>query len=125
MYDMESYERTYHEWTHPDNGKKLYIADRFIPQHPMIKNLVENIIPAEAVELEKIIVKNGWQGKTIIHKRVSGMARFIAAAKLLEREDLYIKFSETLDELLEIARSREEAKIVEQPTQQSYNLTLL
>ena len=93
MSQKEGYEVCYEKWTHPNTGETVLIADKFIPSDPKIAEVAENIEIVAQEEMERIKNREGWD-KSILPKSLVGMSRFIAVAKILERDELYEKYNE-------------------------------
>ena len=93
MSQKEGYNVCYEEWTHPETGETILIADKFIPSDPKIAEVAEHIETVAQKEMERIKNREGWD-KTILPKSLVGMSRFIAVAKILERDELYEKYNE-------------------------------
>jgi hypothetical protein len=92
------YEVMYDKWIHP-NGKKVKIPDYFVPNDPKIKYAMEHFDVEARKELDKVIKRMGWKGKSP-PKRVIAISAIACLPKLLGRDDLSPKYYKVLDDVL-------------------------
>jgi len=86
------YQISFKSWTHPDSGQTFRIADLFIPTDPAMRIVAENIKQEALKELEAVVHEQGWDDTTIWPKPLIGVTAFLAAARLLERHDVYERY---------------------------------
>jgi radical SAM superfamily enzyme YgiQ (UPF0313 family) len=86
-------------WVHPVTGETAMISHHLVPKDPLIQHMVEGIEEVMTEELGTVVRREGWEDK-IVHKRVVCLASLIAAARLLERNDLRDQFRGVLDGVL-------------------------
>ncbi|MBF0382243.1 MAG: hypothetical protein HQL69_14560 [Magnetococcales bacterium] len=91
------YKIAYKSWQHPDTGKIHKFMDYFIPGDPVMKVVAANIKEEALVELEKAVSDNNLDDTTIWPKSLIGVTAFMAAARLLNRMDVYNRYESYLD----------------------------
>ena len=99
VYESGMYEVVYDKWTHP-SGKEVKIPDYFVPRDPKIKYAMEHFDVEARKELDKVIKKMGWEGKSP-PKRVIAISAIACLPKLLGRDDLSPKYYKVLEDVLQ------------------------
>ena len=96
IYGSPNYTTVHTPWRHPRTGEEIPIAHYFVPEHPAIRHVVEHCDDYAKEEMERIVKRQGWEGK-LLHRRVIGLSSFIAVARLLGRDDLVRRFRDFVD----------------------------
>jgi len=99
VYESGMYEVAYDKWTHP-SGKEVKIPDYFIPRDPKIKYAMEHFDVEARKNLDKIIKRMGWEGKSP-PKRIVAISAIACLPRLLGRDDLSPKYYKLLEDVLQ------------------------
>jgi radical SAM superfamily enzyme YgiQ (UPF0313 family) len=91
------YKIAYKNWQHPETGQTHKFMDFFIPNDPVMHVVATNIKQEAVIELDKAVSDNNLADKTIWPKSLVGVTAFMAAARLLKRDDVYARYKVYLD----------------------------
>jgi radical SAM superfamily enzyme YgiQ (UPF0313 family) len=92
---MDNYRVNKKNRVNPFTEKKVEITNHVIPSDPGIAYMVENIQSTADEELKTLIAGTAWETSKV-PKSIQGIAMFIAAAKLLNRNDVADEFREEI-----------------------------
>jgi len=98
LHGREGYPAGTKQWKNPFTGAATVISDYFIPHDPGMQ-AIARIDPATAWEIERIQASFPWTIPTV-PKTISGLAYFIAAAKILDNPELADQFTRFTERLL-------------------------
>ena len=99
IYESGMYKVIYDKWKHP-SGKEVKIPDYFVPNDPKVAYAMEHFDVEARKELDKVIKKMGWEGKSP-PKRVIAISAISCLPRLLDRDDLTPKYHKVLDDVLQ------------------------
>ena len=94
------YEIQYSTWDNPMTGKTEKIPMFYIAKDPQVAESMNNYDEAQRFELNRVVKRKGWEGKTI-HKRVIGVTAMIGVAKSLGNYEQVERFRCILDGIVD------------------------
>ncbi len=89
------------KWRHPETGKIHEFMDYFIPNDPVMQVVAANIKEEALKELEEVVEKKALHDTKIWPKSLIGVTAFMAAARLMQRDDVYRRYSSYLDKAIQ------------------------
>ena len=99
VYGRPDYPMKVDEYRSPATGRKIDIARYFIPQNPRMAKAAAGVWAAVEDEIERFKQTGLWPFGTL-PKPVVGLLTFMAAARVIEREDLTSKWEVFLRDLV-------------------------
>ena len=105
MYSGGRYKTEKVKWTHPVTGEVAEIPDYFVPEDTAIAQAMEHFDEMAQIELDRVILKMGWQDK-IPAKRVISIAALVGLGKLFNMPIFTAELERVLYEILKGGHSQ-------------------
>lgn len=100
----EGYECVTLPWTNPETGKTIHVLRDFLPQHPELRAIADQIEPVAAKELERLKQLSPWK-KSTVPRFLTGLSFFIAVSNLLNRKDMAQHFEKIVFKVIDQVES--------------------
>jgi len=102
IYESGLYEVDYDTWIHPVTKKTMKIPYSIIPKDPLVAKTIKNFDVEAQKKLEEVKKRMNWNSKSNMTppKRVVEIAALTCLPRLLNRQDLTLKYEKVLDNVL-------------------------